>query len=256
MGYLVIGNSLDRVLAYDGNGTKLWEHRCDSTRPSIHFNHAQLTRDDNGELAVYISVRDFNSVQKVNFTTGEVIWEIGGKDGQFNITDIDGTEYVAHQGHSPWNHQHNAEFVGDGKIAMFDNGYNGSTVRHSRMLLLDVNEEDKSAEVVWEWSTGVHSLIFGDCDILPSNNVVGTFWPSTVHTKSPDIRSSYEAVAVEVTRNGSMAWMMGIRGTDVIGEDEYTRYNGEAPVGWAMYSIERVYTDMIMNDLSIDGDSG
>ena len=44
---------------------------------------------------------------------------------------------------------------------MFDNGYNGSMVRHSRMLLLDVNEEDKSAEVVWEWSTGVHSLIFG-----------------------------------------------------------------------------------------------
>jgi len=254
--YLVIGENLDRVLAFNGNGTKLWEHICDSTRPSIHFNHAQLVRDDNGELAVYISVRDFNSVQKVNFTNGEVIWELGGKDGLFNITDIDGTQYAPFQGHSPWNHQHNAEYVGGGRIAMFDNGYNGSMVRHSRMLLLDVNEEDKSAEVVWEWSTGVHSLIFGDCDILPSENIVGTFWPSTVHTKSVDIRSSYEAVAVEVTRNGSMAWMMGVRGTNVIGETEYTRYSGEAPIGWAMYSVERVYSDMIVNNVAVNTGTG
>jgi len=221
---------------------------------SIHFNHAQLARDDNGELAVFISVRDYDAIQKVNFSDARLIWTLGGTDGEFEITDIDGRVFSAGSGHTPFNHQHNAEYIGSGRFAMFDNGYNGSVVRDSRMLILTVDEKTKTAAVTWEWSTGVSSKIFGDCDPLPSGNILGSFWPSEVLNEGEDPRSMYEALGVEVDPSGNLAWMVGIRGTEQP-DSKYVRFEGEAPIGWAMYSIERFYLEILLSDLSYDSES-
>jgi hypothetical protein len=123
------------------------------------------------------------------------------------------------------------------------------------MVIMDVDEDNFEATVTWEWQTGVHAQIFGDADPLPTGNVVGTFWPATVHTTSSDIRESFEASAVEVTRNGSIAWMLGVKGTHEIGSD-YARYDGEAPIGWAFYSVERFYTSLLIKGATMDTSSG
>ena len=119
------------------------------------------------------------------------------------------------------------------------------------MLVMDVDEENMEAKVTWEWQTGVHAQIFGDADPLPTGNMVGTFWPATVHTSSADIRESFEASAVEVTRNGSIAWMLGLTGTHEM-QPDYDRFDGEAPIGWAFYSVERFYTDLLFKDATAD----
>lgn len=254
--YLVINNALDKVYLYDQNGNELWKYTAieiDQPR-SIHFNHAQLTRDANGELAVFLSVRDYNAIQKVNFTTGHLIWTLGGTDGQFDLYDLDGRYYPAGSGHNPFTHQHNAEYIGLNRFAMFDNGYNGSIVRNSRMLIMEVDENAMTGNVTWQYDVGTTSNIFGDCDILPTGNAVGTFWPYRVHKMGKDIRGTYEASAVEVVPDGRVAWMMGVKGAHG-GSKPYDRYNGEAPIGWAMYSIERFYTDMIVTDIRYSHDS-
>jgi len=255
--YLVINNNLDKLFMYNINGTLKWEYVPPYIHEpmSIHYNHAQIARDKQGELAVFISIRDMNCISKLNFTSGLAEWTLGGMFGEFNVTDIDGRLYGPHTGHGAFTHQHNAEYIGDGKFALFDNGYNGSWVRDSRMLILDVDEANYEAKVTWEWSTGVHAQIFGDADPLPTGNVVGTFWPATVHTTSPDIRESYEASAVEVTRNGSIAWMLGVKGTHAM-EPDYDRFDGEAPIGWAFYSVERFYTSLLLKNARTDTSSG
>merc|ERR1711998_335421 len=45
----------------------------------------------------------------------------------------------------------------------------------------------------------------------------------------------------EVTTNGEIAWMVGIKGTNAPDDRTYSRFNGEAPIGWAVYSAERFY---------------
>lgn len=254
--YLVINSDLNMLYCYNSSGAVRWIYTAVEifNARSIHFNHAQLAKDDHGELAVYISVRDYNAIQKVNFTNARLIWTLGGTDGEFEITDIDGRVYPAGQGHTPFNHQHNAEYIGRGKFAMFDNGYNGSTVRDSRMLILTINEKQRTAAITWEWSTGVSSKIFGDCDPLPSGNVIGSFWPSEVLHEGEDPRKMYEAVGIEVEQSGKFAWMVGVRGTDQPTK-KYDRFDGEAPIGWAMYSIERFYVQVIISGLTFDQDS-
>jgi hypothetical protein len=67
----------------------------------------------------------------------------------------------------------------------------------------------------------------------------------------------YEAIAIEVDDSRDVAWWMGVRshseswiGTD--GSSHYARHNGEAPTGWAMYSVERMYPSPLITDLSYD----
>ena len=60
--------------------------------------------------------------------------------GTMNVTDIDGRSWGPVSGHGAFTHQHNAEYIGGNKFALFDNGYNGSWVRDSRMIILEVDE--------------------------------------------------------------------------------------------------------------------
>lgn len=240
--FLVITESLDEVRLYSERGDLIWKYFYPAMGgPNVHINHAQLCEDESGELVVFLSLRDYNAIQKLNFTTGQPIWKLGGKEGDFAIKDTNGKVFEPGSGRGPWNHQHNAEYIGNHRFVMFDNAFNNSFVRSSRYLIVEVDEDAKEAQVVWEWSTGVNSLIFGDADPLPTSNVIGSFWSATVEPTGRDIRKTFEACVTEVTSDGDIAWMLGIKGTGISTDDSYARYKGEAPVGWAIYSAERFY---------------
>lgn len=256
--YLVIANTLDMVRLYNSKGQQIWEYVAFekfAPGPTLHINHAQLTQDEDGNDIVVLSLRDYDSIQKLNYTSGEQFWKVGGHDSTYDVVDSDGQLYPAGSGRSPWNHQHNAEYIGSNRYAMFDNAYNNTKVRSSRYVIVDVNETTHSAEVVWEWSTGVNSLIFGDADPLPTGNVIGNFWSSTVHPRGRDVRKTYETAIAEVTLEGDIAWMLGVKGTNAPKTRSYERVSGEAPVGWAIYSVERFYDQPIVGQLSYDSSS-
>ena len=68
---------------------------------------------------VIFSSRDTDSLIKADAKTGDVVYVLGGADGQFDIQAPDGTQYPA--GYSYWYGQHNGEYIGDGEYALFDN---------------------------------------------------------------------------------------------------------------------------------------
>lgn len=74
------------------------------------YNHGNaVAEDDDGNLL--ISFRHLNAIYKINRTTGEVIWILGGKSSDFTFTDNDffsGQHYIRKQQ--------------NGNYSLFDNG--------------------------------------------------------------------------------------------------------------------------------------
>lgn len=47
------------------------------------------------------------------------------------------------------------------------------------MLVVSVDEDTSKARVVFEYDAGVYTDVFGDCDPLPTGNMLGTWWQTT-----------------------------------------------------------------------------
>jgi len=82
-------------------------------------------------------------------------------------------------------------------------------------------------------------------------NLLSSFWPSVVNSDSKDIRTKYETSAVEIDfASGEMVWFMGVSGSSGLQHETVSRAMGEAPIGWAMYSIERFYSSPLIIELT------
>ena len=102
------------------------------------------------------------------------------------------------------------------------------------------------SQVLWEWSTGGETPIWGDADMLPTNNVVGPSWDQYVDPTATDGISGYHAHIWEVTAEKEVAWGLHVAGEcipayscDPSTQERYLRRTDDAPRGWAIYSAER-----------------
>ena len=105
-----------------------------------YFHINSIEEDDDGDIL--ISGRNTFSVVKVKKDTGEIIWRLGGKKSDFEMGE--GTDFS-------W--QHDALRQPDGTITVYDNAGNyfgEPTYDHSRGLVLDVDEEEMTAELAEE----------------------------------------------------------------------------------------------------------
>jgi len=166
--YAFISLSLDTVVVCDSDGNKIWSY-SEPPGTDSHYNHVQFTSSTaTAEMdTLFISARDLSTVKKVLYPSGELVWALGGYSGTLTITDSEGVSYPA--GSDYFYHQHNAEYIGNNRIALFDNNYDGDeAVGNSRVLVFEVNESEGSATVLWEWDVGCNSPVFGDADLMPS----------------------------------------------------------------------------------------
>ena len=170
--------------------------------------------------------------------------------------------------------QHNLEYFGDdaqgrGVYFMFNNNYNqrlgaflGSTSSPMRVVL---DEAALTATVTWRFETGVQSFIYGDADLLPTGNVLATYWPSQLTAEMPE---QYDQRIVEIVpgEDGAadeLAWELL-----VIGENctmpaprgcARASNASTVPMGWSMYSVERFYEAPLAVDaaiVAVDGSGG
>ncbi|KAH8053209.1 voltage-gated potassium channel [Aureococcus anophagefferens] len=200
------------------------------------LNHIQLIEDDKYAI---LSSRSTNTIYKVKADSGDEVWALGGDLGDFTITGIDGTEYEA--GHSYWHGQHNAEYIGNDEYAMFDNNFD-YVEKGSKLLVVKLDEDGGNATVVFEYSTGTYSMVFGDNDKLPTTNMLGCWWPSSYYTSS----DYANAKVVEVVRDTSdIAFELDIY-NDVTCEAD----SCDVEEGWLMYSVERFYTKPLVYGLA------
>jgi hypothetical protein len=103
----------------------------------VHGN--AVAEDADGNLLV--SMRNANAIYKINRTTGNVIWVLGGNSNQFDFTNDDG-----------FSGQHDVRILANGNITLFDNGNSRSAPKFSRAVEYEMDYVDSTATLVWEYS--------------------------------------------------------------------------------------------------------
>ena len=113
-----------------------------------HVNGITIDPLDNNYL---ISLRGFCQILKISRTTGDVIWRLGGKSGDFTFVG-------EHPENAPYYFigQHNLHRLANGDILFFDNGslqnqgaLPGRT--YSRAVEYHLDETNLTATLVWEY---------------------------------------------------------------------------------------------------------
>ena len=184
-----------------------------------------------------VSERNLAAISKydVNFSApggGTLRWRLGGLYGTWPIKSLDGaTTYPPSE--TVWANQHNPEFISETEICMFDCTGLGN---ESRLLIVDVNESAAEARLSWEYRLGVLSSVFGDCDPLPSGNLLASYWKSEFSDSNSSADDDAVAGLVEVVREtNAVAWHMRVYGARCpTGDCENSNTEG-----WHMYSVER-----------------
>lgn len=206
-------------------------------------NHVQIIEKD---TVAIISSRDSNAIVKVDMMESEIKWIAGGVNGTLDLIDMHGHKHPPTT--SIWHGQHNVEFIGEEQYALFDDGscvnHKGTIVGYelnsSRMMIVQVKEDRNSAEIVWTYDVGVVTPYYGDCDRMPSGNMLGAHWVDSAVT--PDFK--YEARIIEVVKDTKeTAWEALIYG------DDNLKKNGSS-YGWSIYSADRFYLHPLIYDVS------
>ena len=199
----------DVVVEYDrSNDQVVWEWSfCENYTPPEIFedwSHLNTVEPFPNEDAVLISSRHQNAVFKVDMDTDEVVWRLGYR-GDFEMDEADYSY-----------NQHAAEITSDGNILLFDNG--GPERRYSRAIEIAYDEDDWTAEVVWEYTPSPHIFCFswGDADELPNGNRLINF--------GVEFPGDGESHLMEVTGDmpAELVWDL------------------EFPLNWSMYRAERI----------------
>ena len=201
-------------------------------------NHAQLL---DGDTSALFSLRLADAVSKVATRDGGAAraWTIGGEHGEWPIEDLArGVTYPP--GATVWKGQHNAEYMGEDEVWMFDNLGLGN---ESRMLIVALNESARTARLVWEHRLGALANVYGDCDPTPAGNVLGSYWRRAYGNATP--ANEVQAGVVEVSRaTGEVAWDLRIYGRACPDGECASWMNGEDALrstSWMMFSVERFY---------------
>lgn len=161
------------VQEFDENKSLVWEwkghdhysfgdvdQRWLQSPVKVDWNHANAVEQDiDGNIL--ISLRHFNEITKIDRTTGNIIWRLGGKMNEFNFTN-DQLRFTG---------QHDIRRISDTEISIFDNGqYTNPPV--SRGLVYSLDETAKTATLSWEYiyDSAMYSLACGNHQFISNGN--------------------------------------------------------------------------------------
>jgi arylsulfate sulfotransferase len=131
----------------------------------LHSNSLAYTPSDHNLL---LSMRDQDWVVKIDYQDGtgpgDVIWTLGAS-GSFTLQSND--PY-------PWfSHQHDVQWLGTNQITLFDNGNTRCVYESpcdSRGQVLQLNEANHTASLVFNGDLGVYATSLGSAQILANGD--------------------------------------------------------------------------------------
>jgi hypothetical protein len=129
------------------------------TWSAFHVNSVDV--DDDGNLL--ISARNSCAIYKVDRTTGEIIWTLGGEESDFRLNR-----------RSRFCFQHDARRAGNGVISLFDNSAGPPILRkQSRAIKLAVDERRKTVRLIEQYQHPAKILApnQGSARVQPNGNV-------------------------------------------------------------------------------------
>lgn len=130
-----------------------------------HMNAVSLTDDHNDIL---VSGRNTWTIYRINKPTGNIVWQLGGKQSSFTI-----------ESSASFSWQHDARFISNDLISMFDdnccssNSYTPPETPYSHGLFLRLNFADMTAkfESSYYHNPNVNSHSEGNLQILDNGNI-------------------------------------------------------------------------------------
>ena len=104
-------------------------------------------------------------VKKINRQTGEIIWHLGGDENEFTFVGVDPNEAEGHFG------GHAFHRLDNGNVLIYDGG-NQQGTRSSQVHEYKLDEENKTAELVWTYvpDPSVYGWHRGNAQRLPNGN--------------------------------------------------------------------------------------
>ncbi|HSJ44375.1 MAG TPA: aryl-sulfate sulfotransferase [Euzebyales bacterium] len=126
-----------------------------------HPNSLELY--DDGDIL--LSVRNYDCIHRIDRQTGDIVWTFGGVNCADNEFDITGDPYDG------FSHQHDATLLEDGNILLFDNG-NLHDPPRSRVVEYAIDEQARTAELVWSHDDGRFTGYFGSAGRLDNGNTL------------------------------------------------------------------------------------
>ncbi len=175
-----------------------FEDLINSTIDVTHANSIVYDEDDN---ALYLNCRNPNTFYKIDYTSGDLIWGLG-EYGNFTMYDINGNERE-----HLFFHCHTVEKVGSNRFVLLDNDFHNQTNainNQARFLEITIDELNMVANVTREWicPTEYWSPIWGDCNLLPNDNFLGTLGQIT--NEGQNVGSKL----IEVNTKGDIVWIL------------------------------------------------
>ena len=141
------------------------ENELQNTPPGvasyIHVNGFALDRDGN----IILSARRFDELIKINRQTGRIMWRMGSqasKNNEFTFIDAPLNGFSG---------QHHPQILPNGNLLLFDNGTTHDP-QQSRVVEYEIDEEAKTARLVWSYSDGRFSPAMGSVQRLPNGNTL------------------------------------------------------------------------------------
>ncbi len=127
-----------------------------------HGNALDVDRDGN----IIFSMRHLSSIVKIDRQTGNIDWILGGKQNQFTFEN-------EHASNAPtyFSFQHDARILPNGDLTLFDNG-NQHNPPYSRAVEYKLDEQDKTANLVWEYrhNPDIFNFAMGSVQRLANGN--------------------------------------------------------------------------------------
>src|SRR5215211_4371110 len=156
-GKVLAGHGVGEYVIFDDSYI---EPPSDPNYPYDYFHINSIDVDHDGNLL--LSARNTWSVYKIDRSTGEVLWRLGGKNSDFEMGYGTRTAF-----------QHDARRHEGGTITIFDNGAHPQVHEESRAILVELDEQKMSATLVRAYSSPqkLISTSQGNTQLLPEGNV-------------------------------------------------------------------------------------
>jgi hypothetical protein len=135
----------------------------------FHINAVKL--DSNGNLL--IDARDTWTTYDVSRQTGEILWQLGGKDSSFRLQAAPGQVLDSAGEIFAW--QHDPEDLGNGVYTFFDNESSGAPLLpYSRAVTVKLDFRDRTATLIRsdEQPEGLSAASQGNAQTTPFGNLV------------------------------------------------------------------------------------
>lgn len=122
-----------------------------------HYNSCAIDKSDGNLIC---SFRNLDALIKINRTNGELMWILGGKGDQFNLTE-----------EQKFAKQHAINILEDGTILLFDNA---NQTDESRILEFKIDEKNRKITDFKEYKLGMKSTFMGSAQKLDENKDIYT----------------------------------------------------------------------------------